>query len=156
MIIPVPGIAGGLDVPFRLINECADPKSGRHNAARNQVPSPSDSRDAGLALRRLGGVLAGRLEQVAAALSGDGGAGRLQGTEIGITSRKVAGGAGGWRSSPLGSPPLRSHWPEPSHTGSPFWDARHESAASYAWIEKTPTMSCRHVSEAYESPKSSA
>ena len=27
-----------LDVGVRLINECADPNEGRHNATRNKIP----------------------------------------------------------------------------------------------------------------------
>src|SRR6266404_980798 len=67
-----------LDVAFLLINECADAKNGQHHAARNQIPSPPDTRQSRLALRRLGGVLAGRLEQTPAALSRYGGAGRFR------------------------------------------------------------------------------
>ena len=42
MITPELGTTGRLDVLFRTINECAD-SDGQHNAARNQVPSPSDT-----------------------------------------------------------------------------------------------------------------
>src|SRR5712691_5862734 len=62
-----------LDVPFRLINECADPDNGQRDAARNQIPSPSDTSYARLPLRRLGGVLARRLDPGPAVLPRDGG-----------------------------------------------------------------------------------
>jgi hypothetical protein len=58
-----------LDVGVRLINECADSNKGRHHAARNKVPSPSDTSYDWLPLRRLEGMLARRLEQKPAALS---------------------------------------------------------------------------------------
>jgi hypothetical protein len=63
-----------LDVPFPLINECAD-NGGQHDAARNQVHATSDAGYDWLPLRRLGSVLARRVEQIPAALLGFGGAG---------------------------------------------------------------------------------
>jgi hypothetical protein len=68
---PVGALATGLDVPRRLINECAD-SDGQHNAARNQVPSPSDTSYDRLPVRRLGGHLARRMDQMPAELSGYG------------------------------------------------------------------------------------
>jgi len=50
----------GLDVSFRLIDECADP-DGQHDAARNQISSPSDASHDRLAIRRLARFLARRL-----------------------------------------------------------------------------------------------
>ena|SRR5216684_7163841 len=67
-----------LDVSFRLINECADPDNGQHDAARNKISSTADPGNARLPVRRLGGVLAGRMEQTPAALSGNGRAGRVR------------------------------------------------------------------------------
>ena len=61
----------GLDVSFRLINECADP-DGQHDEARNQVPSPSDASYDRLTLRRLGGHVARRLDSMPAELPGYG------------------------------------------------------------------------------------
>lgn len=69
-----------LDLLPCLINEYADP-GGQHNAARNQVHAPSDTRYDRLPLRRLGGVLAWRLEQMPAELLGHGRAGRSRGLE---------------------------------------------------------------------------
>ena len=64
-----------LDVRVDVINECADRGNGQH-ALRDKVSAPSNTRHARLAVWRLGGVLARRLEQIPAALSGYGGAGR--------------------------------------------------------------------------------
>jgi hypothetical protein len=61
-----------LDCVFRVINECAD--SGQQHAARNQVPSPENTSYARLAVLRLGGHLAGRLDARPAVLPGHGGA----------------------------------------------------------------------------------
>ncbi len=59
-----------------LINECAD-YNGPHNASRNQIPSTSDASHDRLALRRLGGVLAWRLDPTPAELLGNGRASHL-------------------------------------------------------------------------------
>ncbi len=70
------------DLTLRLSpsNECADP-DGQHDAARNQVPSPSDASYNRLAVRRLGGVLARRLDPMPSDLFGHGRAGRPRGLE---------------------------------------------------------------------------
>lgn len=62
-----------LDGPVSLINECADPRKGQHYAARNQIPSPSDTSYIGLPLRRLEGHFARWLEPLPIALPSDGG-----------------------------------------------------------------------------------
>src|ERR1035437_8636287 len=52
------------------------------HADGNEIPSPSHAGGVGLAVRRLAGVLAGRMGQIPAALFGDGGEGpSLEGTE---------------------------------------------------------------------------
>src|SRR5437879_13559605 len=62
------------DMQWRtVINECADAEGGQHDAARNKIPSPSDTRYARLPLRRLGGVLARRVDPGPAVLPRDGG-----------------------------------------------------------------------------------
>jgi len=66
-----------LDCAGQRINECAD--SVQHHAARNQVPGPSNTSDARLPLRRLGSVLAGRLDQRSAVLSRNGGTNHITG-----------------------------------------------------------------------------
>jgi hypothetical protein len=71
----------GLDVSFRLINECADSNDQR-DAARNQVPSTSDAGHGGLALRRLGGDLARRMDPTPAELLGYGRADHPRGLEV--------------------------------------------------------------------------
>src|SRR5712691_3551313 len=63
----------GLDWALLQSNECADRNHGQRDAARNKVPSPSDTSYARLPLRRLGGVLARRLDPGPAVLPGDGG-----------------------------------------------------------------------------------
>ena len=58
-----------------LINERADP-NGRHDAARNQIPSSSNAGHDRLAVRRLARMLARRLDSMPAELLGYGRAGR--------------------------------------------------------------------------------
>src|SRR5258706_15806322 len=65
-------VPAGLDVLVRVINECADPNRGQHDTARNQVPSPSDTSYARLAVRRLGGHVAGRMDTRSAVVPGYG------------------------------------------------------------------------------------
>ena len=50
--------------------------TGPVHATGNQVPSPPDAGHDRLSLRRLEGVLVGRLDQASADVPGDGGAGR--------------------------------------------------------------------------------
>jgi hypothetical protein len=74
MITPGLGTTGRLDVLLCTINECAD--YGQHRAARNQVHATSDARYDRLAVRRLGGHMARRMDQIPAALFGHGREGR--------------------------------------------------------------------------------
>src|SRR6266478_424803 len=54
-------------------------RAGKSHAAGNQIPSPSHSGGTGLLVRRLAGMLAGRMGQTPTLLPGDAGENPLQG-----------------------------------------------------------------------------
>jgi hypothetical protein len=64
-----------------LINERTDP-NGQRDAARNQIPPPSDAGHDRFALRRLGGDLARRMDPTPAELLGYGRADHPRGLEV--------------------------------------------------------------------------
>ena len=76
--------AAGLVIPHPKRDECVDQRSGRQrHADGNEIPSAANPGGTWLAVRRLAGVLVGRMEQTPNVLPGNAGEGRALKNEPG-------------------------------------------------------------------------